>query len=257
MHSNRDIVITSGATRIFFIYLEWDSIFFNKPSYLLDMTRSVFGSRCGDDGLAASIAERLQGGFVTAKVDTKTDYSVIKLLEDSGFYYIDTEVALEKCDKSSVPEIKNAENVSIEKLEDNEGLPYEELGEAFALTRFHTDPHIDDKLADALWINYIRNYQVSASKHMFVAKTDGEVTGAILVNIDDRIANLFFVAVRKGYRGSGIGQALIGHVSDYFSDYTLKTGTQVKNVGALNFYIKNGFSKIDQTSTVLHRWDDD
>lgn len=250
MSFSNDIIIKDSESLFYFKYLEWDSDFFKKESFLLDVEKS---NLIPTQKIKEKIKEKFQNSFISVKLNTNLDYKITFFLQECGFYYVDTEVTLELSKLKEQNTTK--ENIKIENLTINENLPYKELGSAFSLTRFHADLNIDNSLANLLWINYIKNYKPSNNKYLFVAKINEEVAGVILVNTnDDKIANLFFVAVIDKYRGLGIGKELTSAVIIYFDKYHLTVGTQVKNINALNFYIKSGFSKIKQTSTVLHRW---
>ena len=89
---------------------------------------------------------------------------------------------------------------------------------------------------------------------MYVALIHGEVAGVVLVNIEKEQVMLFYVSVLSSFQNSGVGTKLIQKVVSNHKESRIRTGTQVKNVRALNFYIRNGFSKIFRTSTVMHRW---
>lgn len=66
--------------------------------------------------------------------------------------------------------------------------------------------------------------------------------------------SLFFVSVLEKYRGKKVGSKLIRYVAKYFEDYELMKGTQARNIKAINFYMRNGFSIVDNTKIVMHRW---
>lgn len=248
MSFSNDIILKDNNICFYFKYLDWDSCFFNKPSYLLDMDRS---NLIVSNVIKKEIKEKLKDSFVTVKIDTSFNYKIVYFLQEFGFLYIDTEVQLEFKNKI-ILNFNN--NVIIERLDINKNLPYNRLGESFNLTRFHVDLNISNKKANQLWIEYLKNYIPGTNKHLFIAKVDNEVAGVILVNVNDNIATLFFVAILKKFRNNGVGKKLINEVINYFDKYVLKVGTQVKNIDAMNFYIKNGFSKVNQTSTVLHYW---
>jgi ribosomal protein S18 acetylase RimI-like enzyme len=174
-----------------------------------------------------------------------------------GFNYIDTEVTL-RFDNRNI--LSKKENYHIEDIVDNSNLPYVALGSAFSNTRFHSDVNIKDEKADDLWIEYLKNYKPSKNKKMFVAYDNINAVGVILVNIEPRIkeAMLFFVAVVPLHQSQGVGRIMINYVLRFLKKNdidVIKTETQVKNINAINYYIKNGFSIIDKVSTILHRWD--
>lgn len=243
-------LVATRAKYIYFKYLEWDSSFFDKPCFLLDVSKSDFQP---SDELAEEIKNSFKGAFVSAKIDTQSNYKIVYFLQKCGFYYVDTEVKLKSIGYSQMRIYDSRIQISELLTEDN--LPFNELGKAFSLTRFHCDPHIDLDKADELWVCYIKNFKPSKNKRMFVAKFDDEVAGAVLVNIAETEVFLFFVAIIEKYRGKNIGSAIIEKILDSFDpSFHIYTGTQAKNISALNFYIKNGFSKVAQTNTVLHYW---
>ncbi|MEA3314783.1 MAG: GNAT family N-acetyltransferase [Campylobacterota bacterium] len=248
MNFSKDITLKYNDICFYFKYLDWDSNFFNKPSYLLDINKSNLGI---SNIIQKEIEKQFNNCFLTVKIDASFDYTIISFLQVSGFTYIDTEVILEY---GIYKNKLNSNKIQIIKEIKNNNLPYDELGKSFSLTRFHTDLNIDNAKADILWINYLKNYELSDNKHMFSAKVDSEFAGIILVNINEDIATLFFVAVVEKFRGLGIGTILIQNALEYFKDYVIRTETQIKNINALNFYIGNGLNKIQKTLTVLHRW---
>ena len=69
----------------------------------------------------------------------------------------------------------------------------------------------------------------------------------------NKVANISYIAVIEEYRSFGVGKKLIQKIISDFSDFEIKTGTQVKNIKALNFYIQNGFA-ISNTYSIFHRW---
>lgn len=246
---NNDILIEDNDIYYYFKYLDWDSKFFGTNAYIVDIEKSQVGV---SKKILKEISHQLNNAFVTCKLDTIISSEIINFLQTAGFKYIDTEVVLEYRNKNI--KVKDNSVVIVEKFEVNENLPYEELGSSFNLTRFHADENIIDIKADLLWINYIKNFEPDEKAHMFVAKVENKVAGAILVNLKDDIAYIFFVSILSDFQSLGVGTKLMNEIVKNFDNYTIRTGTQVKNIPALNFYIKNGFSKIFQTNTVLHYW---
>ncbi|MDP2076968.1 MAG: GNAT family N-acetyltransferase [Sulfuricurvum sp.] len=240
---------SSGKEFIYLKFLEWDSSFFKKPSYTLDISKSNFEP----NSIAKEELEKyFTDSFITAKLDTRLDYKYTYFLEQCGFYYVDTEVKLQN---TLLSHPKFTDNVTIKEMSSNNSLPIQALGEAFNLTRFHCDPHISQTKADGLWISYLENFIPSKTKKMYVAKVSDEIAGIILATINPSEIFLFFVAVLEPYRSQRVGSILMSNALKQLQGNTpIYTGTQVKNIPALNFYIRNGFSKIVQTNTVLHYW---
>jgi ribosomal protein S18 acetylase RimI-like enzyme len=247
--SNKDIILQDNRALYYFRFLPWDTEFFGLPSYSLDVEESNMVTTPA----AASLMEtQFSGTFVTAKVDTSKDYGIVLILLQSGFQYIDTEVTFECRDTLDLS--TERDNILITKLKDNKSLPYEKFGSVYSLTRFHTDPHITSEKADQLWVNYLKNYVCNDRHQIFAAIIEKEVAGVVLVDVDHSSVRLSFVGVRQRYQSQGIGSLLVQEVIRSFKGMSITVGTQIKNTMALNFYIQNGFSKIQNTKTILHRW---
>jgi ribosomal protein S18 acetylase RimI-like enzyme len=240
---------SSGTEFIYLKFLEWDSNFFEKPSYVLDISKSNFEP---NNIAKEEFQKYFTDSFITAKIDTRLDYKYTYFLEQCGFYYVDTEVKLQNT-LMSHPESTN--DITVEEMSSNHSLPIRALGEAFNLTRFHCDPHISQTQADGVWISYLENFIPSKTKKMYVAKVDDKIAGIILATINSSETFLFFIAVLEPFRSQKVGSILINNALRQLQSNTpIYTGTQAKNLPALNFYIRNGFSRIAQTNTVLHYW---
>ena len=248
--SSHDIAIQTGKAYLYFRLLKWDTVFFGRPCYTLDPGFSAYSA---SKSLAETMSEYLVGAFVTAKIDTREDYGIVAVFQAAGFAYIETEITFEYC-HGVFDDIATSDSVAIKRLHENTGLPYEKFGNIFSLTRFHTDPNIGSDKADLLWFNYLKNYSPDNTHHMYVATVKDDIAGVILVNESDECANIFYVAIAGSYQGRGIGSSLIRSVAENFRNRIVTTGTQARNVAAMNFYIKNGFRKIRSSKTVLHRW---
>ncbi len=252
MNYSKDIEIKAGNAAYYFRFLKWDTDFFGKRSYILEPEKS---SLIVLPPIKEMIETTFQDCFVTLKTESTCSKELLDFFQTLGFRYIDTEVTL-RYSKALQDKASTDGNIKIIKLEENKDLPYQELGSVFSLTRFHYDVHIRSDKADLLWIQYIKNYKPSPASHMFVAKLNGETVGIILVdeNKENKTVVLFFVSVLEKFRDKKVGSALIKHVVRYFDGYELTTGTQIRNIKAINFYIRNGFSVLAATKTVLHRW---
>ncbi len=252
----KDVEVTWKDAHLHFSYLEWDTDFFGIPSYRLYDYHIPSGE---EKSVTTKITSVFSSSFVTAKFNNATtSLPLLVAFQDAGFRHMDTEITLRRHSASSIMTTENDQRISVELQKENCGLPYEELGGVYTLTRFHADPRIGKKKADALWVAYLRNYQPSPERLMFIARVDGEVAGTMMVNCESGsdVALLFFVAVQKKFQGRGVGSALLSFITHWADTHkqTLVTETQARNIGALNFYIAGGFRTIDKTSTVLHRW---
>jgi ribosomal protein S18 acetylase RimI-like enzyme len=257
----QDIKLKDGRAVYYFRFLPWDTQFFNQKSYFLDVSKSLM---MPSNKIRKKFKNRLRNSFVTAKVDTSCGSKTLGFLNSLGFKYIDTEVILRyvklENHRRQACILKNNDksplSIKIIEAKNTYGLSYAELGSSFRYTRFHQDERIPKKQADLLWINYIRNYRVSAKRHLFIAKVKNKTVGAVAVEEDKKNKRLLltFVAVIEGYRGKKIGSALLRPIFEKFQNHDIFVETQLKNKGALRFYKKNGFSILEEVKTILHRW---
>lgn len=254
MNSCNDIVLKKRSAKYYFKFLKWDSDFFGLNSYYLQENKS---NLFPEISIIKLLDKNLGTSFITAKLNSAISNEKLSFLQRLGFKYIDLEVTLLYQPLVSQNK-KMPEGVSFEELFVNEGLPYKQLGGAFTNTRFHSDKRIAKEKADLLWIRYLKNFIPGPGNRIFVAKVDKKIVSVILVCKDKKAntARLYFVATRKEFQNKGIGSGLIKYVISKFRQKNILVGTQGKNLQALNFYLRNGFTKVNDTKIVMHRWQD-
>lgn len=255
----KDLIINSGPNRLKLRYLKWDSDFFGLDSYLLDAGDSNVSRPCDE---FENIAKREMGrSFIAAKIPHAAG-DLTALLFNLGFNYINTEITLryDGQDISNESVITDTGRISLEKTDSlPEGV--HDLGKEFAFSRFHSDKNIAKDKADLLWVSYIKNFRPSRDRHLFIAKYGAETIGSVFVCQEEsngkRISNLFLVSLKEQYRGKEIGSAMIRYAADWCareSDIVV-VETMLNNLRAVNFYLKNGFSRIIDSKLILHRWE--
>ena len=257
----RNLVIRSGPNRLKFKFLKWDTEFFGTRAFLLDPKGVV--TEKGNKRFADAVSNKLRSSFVSAKVPLAASKYLFDFLSELGFKRIATDVVLE-FDRKRYP-LKNepsplrARDVTMAKAKTVPRDAYL-LGKEFALSRFHLDGKISKEKADSVWVEFIKNFKIDARHHLFMARIRNRTIGGIFVKQRTmggrRVSNLFSVSLKKKYRGKGIGSALIKYALQCLTRQSgiITVGTQSENKGALNFYRKNGFSKIRETKLILHRW---
>ena len=236
--------------------LQWDSEFFETPSYRLEV--------CSEPGSESSDLKEFLSKecFISAKLDTFEQACESEALMSLGFQYVGTQVVLEKgLQKEQIEEGDTFQNpamtshaVRVEKVISLENLPLKELGGVYTRTRFHMDPAISKAKADDLWVEYLRNFKFGSDRDLYVAKIGDDVAGCIATLDQDNLTYLFLVSILPGFQGRGVGQALVLEIVKDNPGKTLRTGTQICNVAALNFYMKCGFKKVVGTQNMLHYW---
>lgn len=251
--SNR--IVEFDGNRLSLKYLSWDTMFFRRPSYLLDIADSVFDFSTGSSD---NPGYHLDNSFITVKLNDDADSKkMLNKLQGFGFRYIGTELVLQNLGQNQATILGKEEinhGVEFIEIEKNENLPYGKLGSLFKYSRFHLEQNIHDDWADEFWTDYLQSIHLNENKRIFAAMYLGEIVGIIFVQQTIANATLFFVAVLEEYRCLNIGSNLIAYSIERLKSENIVTEVYAGNVRALNFYLRNGFRKVTCSRIVLHRW---
>ena len=225
--------------------LPWDSAFFQRkigalkvPSDDLSVLQDTL-KKAKKDGFA----------YLTCRLPAQ-DAVLIRLLESNGFYLTDIGVTLETATrryfqqgKQARPAKQNA--IKAATLEDIPALQ-KYITSLFPESRFYNDPFFPREDADRLYRAWIEN-SVRGEAAGIVFHIPG--TGFISCRKAGKHAGqIVLIGVKKGFRGKGCGTALMSEAMKWFRrerSMTVTVRTQLKNIKALNFYIRFGFSVRD------------
>lgn len=124
-------------------------------------------------------------------------------------------------------------------------------------SRFRNDRNFDSSRIDELYRKWIYNscFNAFADKVYIYAEND-KVNGFCIFKIDKGDVRLSLVGVEEGHKRKGIGRAMLLNAAEHYKSMGYEkcyVCTQMKNISAINFYIKNGF-KFDKTILVYHKW---
>lgn len=154
---------------------------------------------------------------------------------------------------------ENNKNIKIENDFKN-NLDILEIAEtSFKYSRFFNDPYLPEKEKKNIYVEWIKSSFNKINKHFIYCYTDsGRVSGFILVDIDEKIntARIELIAVGKKYKGNKIGTKLIQELENYLVQRKINNmivGTQINNINAVNFYVKNGFV-YQSCQSIYHLW---
>ncbi|MBI9086965.1 MAG: GNAT family N-acetyltransferase [Desulfobacterales bacterium] len=234
--------------------LDWDSRFFGLPCYRL----LAEGCHVPEVPVAArglkDAAEAFPRCAIWAKIRPKSPPVLAAALQALGGEFIETELILGHDGGEAGSAI--VEGIRIFESDDLDRPGFVDLGRVFSMTRFHTDPRIGKKKADALWTEYLKNYCLSQDRHAFLAEAGGRVVGAVLVSAGQPANVLDIVAVAPTHAGRGVGRALIGAAVSWSTatGRLCTVATQHRNTAAIAFYQKNGFGRLVSATPVFHLW---
>lgn len=166
-----------------------------------------------------------------------------------GFRRIETLVTFEM-PMAEVPDLKLPKDTEIRRAGPKDSLACQAIAtKVLRYNRFHTDPAIDDNVADALRASWIENDIRGRADRVLVACREREVLGFNALIQRDEMTVIDLIAVTARAQGKGIGKALVAAAKTSTHDGVLRAGTQVNNAKSLAFYKSLGFHEIDRTDT--------
>ncbi|PRR84078.1 GNAT family N-acetyltransferase [Clostridium vincentii] len=148
-----------------------------------------------------------------------------------------------------------AQNITIHQaLERNEQVI--EIAE-FLYSKFKEDPELVKRGGHQVYHQWLINSFGKLDKYFALSKNEnGEINGFLLHSYSDNACIVELVAVSKNVVQGGIGTSLFRAVeyAAYERDCDeIRVGTQVRNMGAINFYHKVGCKQVG-CHQVYHLW---
>jgi len=113
----------------------------------------------------------------------------------------------------------------------------------FPESRFYHDPFFSKKEADDLFQAWIENsVNGNAADIVFYVPGKGFIT---CKKTNAKTGEIRLIGVRKKFRSKGVGSLLMERAMEWFKVHDISVvsvRTQLKNIDAVNFYVKRGFS---------------
>ena len=210
----------------------WLSEILERPVFKID----VSNADRGDVPTPAS--------FAYAKIDVD-QIKLAQSLSKAGYFIIDTNVTFRW--------VGNADEHDMHVLEaspEDETSVREIAFSAFASTRFHLDPNIDNMVANRIKEKWAGNFFAGKRGDlMLVYKESGRVLGFNQVILTENKAVIDLIAVRSDARGRGIGRAMVSGLQTRFK--SIAVGTQINNIASIGLYTSLGF-EFSNASYVFH-----
>ncbi len=128
---------------------------------------------------------------------------------------------------------------------------------SFHYSRFHSDPLIENRLADQTREAWLKSYLKGArGDRLFVAIKNGNIVGflAAILDPDQRVAVIDLMAVAHECRGQKVGVQLVATFMKYYKEHCefYRVGSQIANRPATSLYTKCGFEYAN-SAYVLHK----
>lgn len=128
---------------------------------------------------------------------------------------------------------------------------------AYKYSRFINDNKLDKTKSKLLYYNWLKNSFNKKDKYIAYYLENKKYLGYCLFHLeDDNTCVIELIATDNNVHGKGIGSKLLKSVEAFCIDrkiLKIQVGTQLDNIVAQNFYVKNGF-KINSYNSTYHLW---
>lgn len=241
-------------------FLEWDTEFFGVNSAKLVLKNEILNKDI--ENIENQIS--LNGYEFVTVVNVNNNAHNNKLIYRLGDVFLaDVNVQFEKC--INVMELECDENLGVNEDEGkvvvsnnvsfNEDMLDISQSE-FRYSRFLVDKNLIN--SDDVYLEWTRNSFGREDKFFACYEKENRVDGFVIFSFGDKVSTLRIelIAVRSEVQGNGIGSVLLRSIEEYASRnlvHSIRVGTQLDNIRAQNFYIKNGFKHIYNNS-IYHLW---
>ena len=222
--------------------LEWDTKFFKRKIGAL-----IF-DEISEIGLAKDLEEARNNNYKYIVCQLKSPQTLtINILEKYNFYLSDIGINWKlKVDEYLCMAKKRGSTCNVKPCEagikDIPGLQ-KMVKPMFPNSRFYSDPFFSHKEADNLHIIWMENSVLGkAADVVFHIPSKGLVT---CKKKEHGVGEIILIGVKDRWRGNNIGKTLMDSSVEWFSNNgikIIKIKTQLKNVGAINFYRKLGLA---------------
>lgn len=227
-----------------FYELEWDTNYFNIPSYRINLYTELRNIN--------EILDKTQKyKFITIYNYNNNDINNYVLRMLSNCFLADVNVCFEK-------KINNKENKIVDKkikivnnYEGNDKI-LNIAKNSFKYSRFLNDKNLEQEKSLNIYWNWVKNSLNNKNKYFCLYQDKG----FLLFNIKGSIATIELIAVDNKISGNGIGSKLIEGLNSYCIINNIKkivVGTQLNNIVAQKFYLKNKFEVV-QYNSIYHYW---
>ena len=104
------------------------------------------------------------------------------------------------------------------------------------------------------------NYLLKNNDNIFEISSDDELIGYIIFHVSEDFTDIYKIFIRDGDKRKGYATMLLNKVIDISKRYNSKklmVEVRSKNNSAIEFYVKNGFSKISIRNNYYKNPNDD
>ncbi|HOJ45430.1 MAG TPA: GNAT family N-acetyltransferase [Bacilli bacterium] len=233
--------------------LNWESRKFG-----INASEIIFIDEINDE-LWGQIEQQILGKDLVV-IKNSTDFrSNSKLIaENTNAILYDTNVTFAKRISQRLSVSIADSNLSIEESTPNDF--NEDLTELldFRHSRFFKDRKMHDYGGKEIYKDWVHNAKNYDNKHLIILRLLNQIVGFLLYSIQKDFLNIELISIHPLFLNKHYGSLMLQHLENVcllINILTIKVGTQISNIEAMNFYVKKGFS-ITETIDVYHWWRD-
>jgi|GEM_PF-2992866 len=237
---------------------KWDSQIFSENVGIAHLDKKL-----SLEEIEAFKIESKKYKFIVVKDSTHNFQNSEAISKKLGGFIVDLNVQFSK--KTTAKKIDNNSDSAV--IIDKKALDKYDIlqvakiaSSSFVHSRFYSDQNIDDSLANRVFETWIKDAFLNINKNFIVYKNNEKICGFLLYSVNEhkKIITIELIAVDQSNVSEGIGRKMINKLEEIFSsarykEFIINVGTQVNNLNAMNFYIKNNYRIIKETRT-FHIW---
>lgn len=190
------------------------------------------------------VFEKLNAASVFARL-SMSEHAYIQALERIGFTYAGglSTLRMKQLRPSSVP----GQNIVLRQAQGKDTLQLVRIAHlAFEEGRFYHEPGLPPGGAKKIYGEWAKNSVKGGYASEVIVALDKKVLGFVTLKKDDKNRSLWIdlIAVSPAAQGKGVGSLLVAESwrrAEKLVGFTLGVKTQTENLGALRFYMRNGF----------------
>jgi dTDP-4-amino-4,6-dideoxy-D-galactose acyltransferase len=226
------------------VKLEWESAILKEPRYGLKWAAGRSWSSLRKAVLSfPGVFEMIGAASVFIRLPMSS-HRFIQALEGSGFSYVGglSTLRMKRLNPSPRQDktlLRTAQARDTAQLRMIAHIAFEE-------GRFYNEPGLSSEGAKKIYGEWARNSVKGGYANEVIVAVKDKVLGFVTLKDEkkNRILWIDLIAVSPAAQGQGVGSLLVAESwkrVEALKDYTLGVKTQTENLGALRFYMRNGF----------------
>lgn len=123
-------------------------------------------------------------------------------------------------------------------------------------SRYKLDKHFVGQEFERMYLAWITKVLNDKNQQALAFIAQDKIVGFITLGKKNKFANIGLIAVDENFRGKNIGHHLINQAHWFAQQQNLTSitvNTQLANIGAMRFYLKQGFDVVKKTY-IYHLW---